>query len=58
MLVLSRKVGEEIRIGEQITVRIVRIGPHAVRVGVVAPAEQPIVRVELLRETTRKDRVA
>lgn len=58
MLVLTRRVGEEIRIGEQITVRIVRIGPDTVRVGISAPPELHIVRVELLREMTPRDRAA
>jgi carbon storage regulator len=48
MLVLSRKPGERIRIGEKITVTVVRIGPRSVRLGVEAPDEFGIVREELL----------
>ncbi len=50
MLVLSRKVGEKILIGEQIEVTIVRVAEGVVRIGVRAPAEMAIVREELLRE--------
>lgn len=48
MLVLSRKQGEEIKISDDITITVVRIGPGAVRLGVTAPREMPIVREELL----------
>jgi carbon storage regulator len=47
MLVLSRRVGEKILIGENVAVTIVRIAPGVVRVGVEAPPEMPIVREEL-----------
>jgi carbon storage regulator len=47
MLVLSRKPGERILIGENIAVTIVRIGPNTVRLGIDAPRELNIVREEL-----------
>jgi carbon storage regulator len=48
MLVLSRKVGERIQIGDQITVTVVRInGPNGVRLGIDAPPEMAVVREEL-----------
>ena len=47
MLVLSRKPGEKILIGENITVTIVRIGPNNVRIGIDAPRDMNIVRDEL-----------
>lgn len=50
MLVLSRKPGERIMIGENITVTIVRIGPNSVRLGIDAPREMNIVREELCVE--------
>ena len=47
MLVLSRKVGERILIGENIAVTVVRITGGGVRIGIEAPAELPVVREEL-----------
>ena len=47
MLVLSRKVGEKILIGDNISVTIVRVAQGTVRVGVEAPQELPIVREEI-----------
>ena len=47
MLVLSRKPGEKILIGDNVTVTIVRIGPNTVRIGIEAPRDMNIVREEL-----------
>ena len=47
MLVLSRKRGERIRIGNDICVEVTRIGPNAVRLGITAPRDMKIVRTEL-----------
>ena len=49
MLVLSRKPGERIMIGDEIAITIVRIGPNAVRIGIEAPRDMNIVREELQR---------
>jgi carbon storage regulator len=48
MLVLSRKPGEKIFIGPDVTVTVVRIGPNTVRLGIDAPAGLNIVREELV----------
>ena len=50
MLVLSRKVGERIWIGEDIAVTVVRITGGGVRLGIEAPAELPVVREELKKK--------
>ena len=47
MLVLSRKVGEKILIGDNISVTVVRVAQGTVRIGVEAPDELPIVREEI-----------
>ena len=47
MLVLSRKVGERIWIGEEIAVTVVRITGGGVRLGIEAPSELPVIREEL-----------
>jgi carbon storage regulator len=47
MLVLSRKPGERILIGDSVAVTIVRIGPNSVRLGIDAPRDMNIVREEL-----------
>jgi len=47
MLVLSRKVGEAILIGDHIEVTVVRVSHNAVRLGIEAPRGYRIVRDEL-----------
>lgn len=48
MLVLSRKLNQEIRIGENIVVRVIGIKGNQVRLGIVAPGEVPVLREEIL----------
>jgi carbon storage regulator len=47
MLVLSRKVGEQIRIGNDIVVTVNRIDGNRVSIGIEAPTDVRIVRQEL-----------
>jgi carbon storage regulator len=47
MLVLSRKPGERIMVGDDVVITIVRVGPNTVRVGIEAPRDMNIVREEL-----------
>lgn len=56
MLVLSRKQAEKIRIGDDIEITIVRIGPHTVRLGITAPAHINIARSELVVELQPEQR--
>jgi len=58
MLVLSRKVNEEIQIGENIVVKVLRNTNGTVRLGVSAPRDVPIVRTELTDEDTEPTRKA
>ena len=48
MLVLSRKTGERLLIGDEIVITVVRIGPKTVRIGIDAPTDIKIVREELV----------
>jgi carbon storage regulator len=56
VLVLSRKVGERILIGEKIAVTVVKIGHGGVRIGIEAPPELAVVREELAAELRRIER--
>ena len=53
MLVLTRKVGEEIVIGNDIRVRVVAVQGNQIRLGFTAPKEVSIQREELLRPGRR-----
>ena len=47
MLVLSRKVGETIIIGDTVQLTVVAIHNNTVRLGVTAPIDIPVLREEL-----------
>ena len=47
MLVLSRKIGEKLVIGDNITVVVSRLAGNRVTLGIEAPADVRIVRGEL-----------
>jgi carbon storage regulator len=48
MLVLSRKLGEKIYIGDNICITVVDIDRGKIRLGIEAPRDVPIYRQELL----------
>jgi carbon storage regulator len=50
MLVVTRKLGEGIKIGEDIEVTIVKIDDNSVKVSINAPKEIKILRSELYKE--------
>lgn len=50
MLVLKRKAGERIRIGDDVTVLIAAVDGNKVSVGIEAPRQVQIMREELLPE--------
>ena len=47
MLVLSRRESERIRLGDSITVTVVRLGRDKVRLGIEAPSDVIVLREEL-----------
>ena len=47
MLVLTRRLGEQIQIGDDVCVTVVRIDGGGVRIGIEAPPEICVVRREL-----------
>lgn len=49
MLVLSRKLNDEIIINDNIIVRVVRLKGNTVRIGIEAPADVNVMRGELPR---------
>ncbi len=47
MLVLTRKSGQAIRIGETVTITVVQLTRNRVRIGVAAPVAVPVHRGEI-----------
>lgn len=54
MLVVTRKVGQRILIGENIAVTVLKVSGGGVRIGIDAPAEMPIMREELAQESGKR----
>ena len=52
MLVLSRKLGEKIVIGDNIVVTVVKIDRNQIRLGIEAPLNVPVYREEILPSPT------
>lgn len=48
MLVMTRKNGETIRVGDEVVITLVRSGPTRVKIGVEAPDGMKILRGELM----------
>jgi carbon storage regulator len=50
MLVLTRKVNEEILIGDNIRIKVVDIGAGRIRLGISAPRDVTVLRDEVIRD--------
>ena len=48
MLVLSRKLNEKVVIGDSVVITIVDVGNGRVRIGIEAPRDVPVNRLEVL----------
>jgi len=58
MLVLSRKEGEQIHIGDDIVITITRLSKDKVRIGVEAPKNTPVYRSEIYQRIMRRKEVS
>lgn len=55
MLVLTRKVGESIRISDDIVVKIIEIGKNRIRVGIDAPGDVSVLRNEVYEQIQQEN---
>ena len=53
MLVLTRKQGETIRIGDSIVIKVISSGRGKAKIGIDAPATVRVIRGELLEAVTQ-----
>jgi len=58
MLVLTRRVGEKLVIGNEVIVEIVSISGEGVRIGITAPRETSVHRFEVFDEIQAANRAA
>ncbi|WP_166207217.1 carbon storage regulator [Cognatiluteimonas telluris] len=54
MLIITRKEGEVIAIGDDILIQVMLADPHGVRLGIAAPRDVVVLREEVL-ERQRED---
>jgi len=58
MLVLTRKIGESIRIGDNITVKIVELDSRQVKLGIEAPKSVSVNREEIYKRIQAENKAA
>lgn len=56
MLVLTRKAGQTINIGDDIRIKILEIGNGFIKLGIEAPKDLPIYREELYEKLKQLNR--
>ncbi|WP_444915547.1 carbon storage regulator CsrA [Microbulbifer sp. TRSA007] len=57
MLILNRRTGENLRIGENVSITILEVKGNQVRVGIIAPKSLPVHREEVYRRIRKKQEV-
>jgi carbon storage regulator len=58
MLILTRRVGESINIGNDITITILGVSGQQVRIGTNAPKDVPVNREEITQRIQQKQLAA
>ncbi len=58
MLILSRKVDEKIKIGNDITITLIGISGDQVKIGVEAPKSIKVFRQEVFNDIQRQNKTA
>ena len=54
MLILTRRIGESVKIESDITVTIINVKGDQVRIGIAAPKKIPVHREEIARRIERE----
>lgn len=58
MLILTRRIGETIRIGREVSVTVLGIQGNQIRLGVLAPISVSVHREEIFRRIAAEDHAA
>lgn len=58
MLVLTRKLGESIRIGDDIIIKVVELDSRHAKIGIEAPRHIPVNREEIYERIQKENKAA
>ena len=58
MLILSRRAGESLTIGDDITITVVGVSGNQIRLGITAPREIRVLREEIYKALDEENRAA
>jgi carbon storage regulator len=58
MLVIRRRVGDRLWIGDSVELKVLELGPHRVVLGITAPPEVRIMREEVLQAAAENQAAA
>ena len=58
MLILTRRVGETLNIGDEVRVTVLGVKGNQVRIGVTAPKEVPVHREEIYERIKKEQEAA
>jgi carbon storage regulator len=58
MLILSRRPGESLTIGDDVVVTVVSVSGNQIRLGITAPREVRVLREEIYRAIQEENQVA
>lgn len=58
MLILSRKINEEIKVNNDVTIKIISISDNQVKIGIDAPKETQIFRAEIYDKVKESSLIA
>ena len=58
MLILSRRPGESLTIGDEITITVVGVSGNQIRLGIAAPRDVRVLREEIYRAMQEENRAA
>jgi carbon storage regulator len=58
MLILTRRVGESLRIGDEVSVTVLEVNGNQVRLGIDAPKDVPVHREEIFQRIAEENQTA
>ncbi len=58
MLILTRRIGERLRIGDEVSVTVLDVNGNQVRLGIDAPKEVPVHREEIFQKIAEENQTA